>query len=737
MSNNKNMSNRKNAAFIILTLPALAFAAAVQAEEGMHGSVTAGVASAQLDYPSAKFGKFTGVTDDTVYLLGGADIQARNGTRYWDFKANDLGLDNRRLTLDGGNTGSYKFNFRYEQQPNELSNNSKTPFNGVGSSTLTLPAGFVTNASTANMTALAASLKGVELGTKRKEGEAGVSYELGKSIDLSFSLKRQLKDGTQSFGAARGFSTVTLPAPVDYQTDEYRAGLAWHNERGQARVDYFLSQFSNANQSLTWDSPYYTGVATTSPTRGRASLAPDNQAQRLNLSGSYNLAPATRLSAVAEMGKMTQNVAFLPYTINAVALPVALPRSSAEAQIDTRLLKLELASQPLPKVSLNARYRYYETENKTPRDLYQMVASDNIAAASPFGQVLTTAAGALYNRPYDSTQNQLNLDGSYNFGYGTTVKAGYEHEKKDYSHRAVKATREGTFTGKLNKRWDAGATLSVDLAEGRKRSNGGYNETWVFEDMHTTGYISPLAANVRFDNLSGMRQYDIADRDRSKQGVGLTLLPHQNLTVGVNVNRLKDAFDASQFGLQEQKNNNYTVNVTLTPEPVSSVSLFFTNQFIVSRQNSRSYAAATKAANSIDPNRDWSARNQDSVDTIGVTANRSFMEDKLLVKAGYGFSRTDTDISFAAGSAVTPAPKDMPGVKSRRTTLDLSATYSMKKELDVQVGAMWERYRSDDWATDGIAPGTSLTGTTGLLTLSASPADYRAVVLRTAMNYKF
>lgn len=725
-------TSKRNAAFVILTLPALAFAAAVQAEEGVHGSVTAGVASAQIDNPSSQFGRFTGVTDDKTYLLGGADIQSRNGARYWDFRANDLGLDNRRLTLDGGNTGSYKFNFRYEEQPNLLSNNSRTPFDGAGGNNLTLPSTFVKNTTTTGMTALASSLKGVDLGTQRKEGEAGLLYELNKNLDLSFSFKRQLKEGVKSIGmdVATGGNVrgVVLPEPVDHQTDEFRTGLSWHNERARAKVEYFLSLFSNNHSSLSWESPY-TGAGY--PTTGRAALAPDNQAQRLSLSGSYNLAPATRLSALYEWGSMTQDSSLLPYTTTAVAT-TALPRGAADAQIDTTLLKLELASQPLPKLSLNARYRYYETENKTPRDLYRPVIADTN------GQVAATASQAGYNKPYDYTQNQFVVDGAYYFGWGTNLKLGYDHDEKDYRFRAVKATKEDTFSGRLNKRWDAGATLNVDLAQGKKRSDGGYSETRAFEASHTTGYLATLASNVYFDNLPAMRQFDIADRDRWKQGVGLTLLPHQNLTVGLNVNRLKDEFNASQFGLQEQENKIYMLDATLTPEPVSSVTFYYTRQDIDSRQTSRSYngsPAATKAAQSILSTRDWTARTQDAVDTLGVAANRKFMEDRLLVRLGYSYSRTNTDTSFTAGSALT-APINLPAVKSWRKTLDLSATYSVKKELGVQVGALWEQYRSDDWATDGMEPGTTQAGTQ-LLTLTGSPADYRAFVLRTSVNYRF
>lgn len=738
-------SNNRNATLVTLTLPILVFATAAQAEEGTHGSVTVGAASVQLNNPSHEFGKFTGVTDDSVHVIGAADIQSKNGSNYWSLTAQDVGLNNRRFNLNGGNSGNYKFSFGYEELDTLLSNNSKTPFSGTGSNTLTLPAGFVKSATTSGMTNLAASLKNTDLKTKRKEGEAEVSFELDKNFDLTFSFRRQIREGTKSTGAALGpgsyIRAFNIPEPVDHQTDNFSAGLAWHNERGQAKAEYVVSRFSNANPTLTWDAPFVKPAAPAGaayPASGLSSLPPDNQAQRFSLSGNYKLADTTRVSALFERGSMTQDMALQNYTTNpASVITVPVPRSSADTRIDTTLLKLDLAAQPMPRLSLHAGFRHYDSENKSPRDLYQIVIHDT------GNQVASTAPQATYNRPYDYTQNQINLDGSYNFGHGTTLKLGYDHNEMDYSYRAVKGTTENTYSGKLSKRWGSGTTLSLNLSEGRKRSDGGYNETWVFEALHSAAYLATLAPNVYFDKLRGMQQYDIADRDRSRQGIGLTLPVQQNLTVGMNASRNKDDYPAAQFGMQARENKNYTVDATLTPDQVTNVSLYFTRQEIDLRQASRAYNARggpapfTKAVGSASPANDWTSRTRDASNTIGLNTSRSFMDEKLLVRLNYAYSRANTDINFISQANVftTPLPADMPTVTSRQQTIDLSGTYKVQKNLKVQLGALVDIRRTTDWATDGIPPGSTASPT--LLTLSGTPMPYRALVLHTSMNYRF
>lgn len=699
----------------------------------VRSDILIGVAAMDSRKPgrAMQFGKFTGLTDKKIYVVGAANIQSQNGRRYWNLKVDDIALDTRSFNFDGGTMGKYKIHFGYSELDSLLSNNSQTPFNGAGGESLTLPAGFTKSFSTSGMTNLAASMQGVELGTKRKEGEASFAFQPGKNTGLSFSFRRYLKNGIKSIGAVvlpdlmfvrQG---LVLPEPVNYHTDEFRTGFDWRGERGQANIEYYFSRFTNNDASLTWDNPF-TIIATPGyPDQGRTSLPPDNQHQRLSLGGSYELTDTTRMSALYEQGTMTQNEAFLPYTINPDStISTPLPRSSADARIDTTLVKFDLASRPFSPLSLHAGYRHYQTENKTPRDLYQMVINDT------FNQVALTSIAAQYNQPYDSSRDQWKLDGSWYFGKGATLKLGFDRDQMEYRYRAVNATTENVYSARLNKRWDAGATAFLDLAEGRRRADG-YDATRVFENMHTSQYLATLGAGEYFDSLPAMRQFDIADRDSARQGLGVTLLPRPDLAIGLNANHNGEKYNACQFGLQEREINSATLDATLTPDDVSSWSLYYTRQESGWKQVGNAY----DWGDSLDPANDWSSRHQDAIDTVGVNITLSFLDDSLPVRLAYAYSNIHTDISFTAGSATIPVPVNMPTLKAERHTADLSGTYSIRDNLSVRVGGMVEFYRSRDWATDGISPGSSTVPE--VLTLSGSAASYWAVLVTTALNYHF
>ncbi len=702
----------------------------------VRSEIVLGVAAMDNRKPgeAVQFGKFSGVTDSRVYLIAAADIQSHNGRRYWNLKADDLGLANRSINFDGGTMAKYKLHFGYSELENLLSATSQTPFNGAGETVLTLPAGFTRAPTTAGMTDLAASLKPVELGTTRKEGDASFAYRMDKNLGWSFTFRRYQKNGTKSMGSLfrDDFSvpqSMTLPEPVNYQTDEFRTVFDWQGERGQASLEYYYSRFVNNDASLTWDNPYIDSNPQPYPDRGRNSLPPDNQHQRLSLSGSFKFAATTRLSVLAERGVMTQDEAFLPYTINSLStVTTALPRNSPQARIDTTLLKLDLVTQPLSALSLHAGYRYYDTDNQTPRDLYQMVIND-------WGdQVPVNSEAARYNQPFDYRQTQFKLDGAYRLGPAATLKLGYDRDQKDYQYRAVYNTAEDTYLARLTHYWGI-ATNYVSAARSRKRADS-YDQARDFEHIHSSEYLATLSPSEYFDNLPGMRQFDVADRNRQRLGLGTTLALRPDLTVGLNANRNDDKYPASQFGLQEQKMVNYTMDATIIPDEVSSWAIYYTRQEMEWRQSSWAYNRVQKG-NPLDPADIWTANYQDVIDTAGVNITYSFLDESLPVRFGYAYANINTDISFNADPA-SPANTpyvNMPTLEAVRQTIDLSGTYSLGDNLSVRGGAMVEIYRAKDWATDDVLPGSSVAPQ--VLTLSGSATPYQVVLLSVALNYHF
>ena len=102
----------------------------------IHNEVEFGVYWVSDD--SYKFGRYTGLNEEGVYLLLDFDVYERGAwddasARYWRFTGENLGLDSRSAGFEYGVQGKYKVYVDYDQIPNYYSDSASTIFEGAGS----------------------------------------------------------------------------------------------------------------------------------------------------------------------------------------------------------------------------------------------------------------------------------------------------------------------------------------------------------------------------------------------------------------------------------------------------------------------------------------------------------------------------------------------------------------------------------------------------------------------------
>jgi len=730
-------------ALAILIAPFLAFPVDSAAEDGLSGSVTAGGTYVDLDHESFKYGEYTGMTKTGPYFVGDADIKYVKDAYYLDLDAKDAGLPDRSVRLDGGKFGKYEGFLFFDEIPHFISNNSRTPFDGAGGSRLTLPAGFVNGQTTPAMTNLSGDLKDVRLNLERKKYGGGFADDLGKGFSFAVSFDRETKKGTKSLGGTLGTSggdtrSIGLPEPVDYATDTLRASLAYASRRAQAEFQYFLSSFHNENQSVTWDDPFFvttTGSATALyPAVARTSLPPDNIQQKFMFTGGLNLPWYTRAMATAEYGISRQNESLLPYSDNPLSvINTPLPRSTADAEIDVKHLTLSLSSKPLSRLSLAARFRHYETDNKTPLTLFQYVKNDSaFGTTGDYHQANVTDSYALNSLPYDYIQNLYRFDASYYVFRATTVRAGYDYELVDRSFREAGTTRESTYRVAAQTGIIPSTSININYSLSLRKAKDPYDQANMFDAMHTQDYINTLAPNVQFDNNPLIRKFDVADRRRIKYGANISFFPSDKISGSLFYNYWRDFYENSPLGLQYSRNQSFTADLTVAPVKYASFYGFYTREESRLMESSNSFTGPLAATQSVDPTRDWQMRNNGNVDTYGVGANFGFLENRLVLNADYSYSFATNAIKFAAGSSLA-APKDMPLIKNAFYSVRLGGKYRVMKNLDTGIGISYDRYRATNWQTDGVDPASTVLA--NVLTLSGSTPDYRAVSATAFLTY--
>lgn len=688
----------------------------------LMGSFTIGEAVVDMNQKSAKAGEYSGLDTGMTYFVGEADLSYNKASMYLDFRGSNLGLDNRNAYMESGRYGKYNIYLEHDETIHLLSNNAKTPFDGAGSTNLALPAGFVKGSSTSAMTNLAANTRDAYLSLERKAGTAGFSVALGREITLKGSYKREEKDGTKQLGGTIGYlGAAMLPEPVDYTTDELRTTLAYNGKTAQAEIAYHLSTFNDNNDSLFWDNPF-----NSNPTTSRNSLPPDNSYQKISLSGGMNLPYSSRISTVVEYGEMRQDEKLLPYSNNAsTVISTPLPAASADAKINTTHIMFNLASKPISRLNIDARYRYYKTKNETPMNLFQYVTDDSGGTSQPSA----SGANAVKNLQYDYVQNQFKMDASYYILRGTIIKAGYDRDIIGRDYREVAKTTEDSYRVRLSSRAVPFAFASADYSQSQRKIDGAYDASRVYDSMHTSGYIASLPVSQRFSNNPELKMFDVAGRDRKKYGAKISLFGAQDTSIGVAVNNQVDSYDLT-LGLKESNNTSSTLDFSFSPAESTTVYMFYTKEIISYDIAGRQFTTGTSSVT--DPSMNWSADNENDINTAGIGTTLDFMEKALTIAADYSYSESTGSIKLTSGSST---PVAMPNQKTYIQKLKANGKYRINENVTAGIGYEIESYSSDDWSTDGIAPASS--AVSNILTLTGSAGDYFAQKGTMYLSYNF
>lgn len=666
----------------------------------LTGSAELGAAYASSD--AIRFGRYSGIDEQSFYLLGNLDVSARSpGTDYARLVLQDAGLDSRSIQFNWGAQSTYDAYLSYRQLPSLLYD-GKSVFKGVGTSSLTLPSTWFASTpppidTTADMDQLAQSLHDVRIGTERKRLGVGTEFRLKTPWTFGIDFHTETKEGLQDIGGAIGNSpgnsrVALLPAPVQFTDHRLDLSLAYAKQNGQVDVKYHSSIFRNEIKSLGWESPFTANGPLGA--EGNLALAPDNQFHQVSLSGAYLLALNTRLRGSYSFGVMLQDDNFLPFTVNP-GVPVSpLPRNDLDGKVYLKTGLASLSSRPFRRFSVNATYRLHERDNRTPSDTYNYVMGDS--NPDPLRPAVAI------NEPYSYKKNLLKLDAKYKLHRKAGISVGYDNEKVDRSPSEVKETKEKRYRAKLKLRPTDKAQIA--LLAGTSTRDG--------SDYRTITGENPL-----------LRKYHIADRDKDTAGISLSYQPWERIDVNVTADFSDEDYTGSAVGLTSAKRATYTLDSTIQLSNDLSGYAFYSREQVESDQ------AGSETPN--DP--DWFTEATDTTDSAGLGFKYANIWRRLDVGADYIYSRTKGEIDFTAlpGSLTTIVP--FPDLSTDVHSMKLYVDYHLKKRVKLRFSYLYENYSSDDWSLDGFDPDTLR----NVISLGEESPDYHENVFGLSFLYKF
>lgn len=406
------------------------------------GTVDFGVRVSSVSGDPGRFQEFRDLRDGPV-------ISALRYTRHeaaWQFSAaaDNVGYRDQRYQAQFDRFGALRVSFDWNQIPWFHGVDTRTSWTQESQGVFRLPDA-VQAAFQAQPTAVAQVMQiaqQFETRLQRDIADLRLQYTTGRNTDWRANVRSTRRKGAQPWTAGFAFAITTeQPLPVDQRTNEINTGVEWANSRAMARLAYDGSFFNNDVQSIVWDNPLRLVDAPTDTSEGRMSVFPSSTAHTISGMGSIRLPGRSRADAYVSIGAWNQDEPLLPHTINTAIPSPPLARPTAEAEARIVSTNLGFNTRPMNSLWLNARYRLYDFDNRTPpfvRPTYVRadvaLTPSVLAASEPFG----------YRRDF------FDVDASYTPLTFVAFRAGYGLEHDNRTYRFFEETTEHVLRASMD-----------------------------------------------------------------------------------------------------------------------------------------------------------------------------------------------------------------------------------------------------------------------------------------------
>ena len=638
---------------------------------------------------SFKFGEYNGLHEQGFFPILGVDAQYRDGeANYFDFEATGLGLDGRRLELEGGTQGQYRIDLLLDQiQRNQL-DTARTPYRG--STTQTLPPGWVAGSTTSTMTTLDNDLEARDFSTRRRITSLGGRVIQNRHWSYDARFERQRKEGEIPFGAAIGTTfadarAAILAKPVDYVTDRFELAANYRDNDFVGSLAFVVSVFDNDNRSLQWENAFSVGSG-----NGQMALEPDSEMQQISVTGQYRGFDKLALNGSLSLARLTQNERFLPYTVNGGVATPPLPRNSLEGKVDIARIDASALWTPGPRSQAKLYLQYFEHVDDTDRSTYSYVIADNALSGVPRANI-----------PYDLRTRKLGAEAGYRMQHDARISGGLEQGWYDRTYQEVDQSTETRAWAKYGKRTAADVNYSFEI-EARSREADDYGV---------------LAELIPPENPQ-LRKYNLADRDTLGAAFDIDFVAGERWFVTISIDRASADYANSSVGLTDSEDSSAGFDLQFLLSEEISIAGYFNRAVIESTQDGSSIAGDS----------DWSADNEDRIDTLGFGISYAPAEKNFRLGLEYMHSEAKGKIHFS-----DPGLTPLPDLESELDNFEIYGEYDYSEDLSYRASYVYEVYEEKNWYLDDV----TADAIDNVLTLGETSPDYRIGVLWLSLKYRF
>lgn len=654
-------------------------------------SVTVGVGHWNGD--RQQFGIYDDLRGDDTILLLDADIRQRDdATGTWmTGRFRDLGIDTRDLDLRYERQGNWGLGLQYYQIPRVAPYEVNSGVMGLGSENVTIPA-LIEPGSGDDIT----------LKTERKGVGLKMNKYLAPNLNFRADFKNEDKEGKRHWGfranaaVGRDSDVVFIAEPIDSTIRQFEAALDYSGKEFQMSGGYYGTWYDNHNSMVTADHPQFGDFY--------LSLPLDNESHQLFVNGGYNFTPTTRGTFRVAYTHATQDENLPTSAVPGLAWSGA--PDSLDGEINTTLVQFGLTARPMDNLSLVAKLRYHDVDEKTPEWL---ISEDPPVNSTPLD--------------YETTYGMV--EGSYRLPAGYSLIAGIEYKTQN---RTVPFGSDDNADGFDDQRYvvfrnDLDETLyRLQLRKSLSETLNG-SLSYLHSKRDGSDYSDAIHADGGNgeDNGGLINPAHIADRDRDKWRLTLDWMPTNNLGLQFNVEDARDDYGpgSNPNGLTDGKARLYSLDADFVLNE---------NWRLTGWVSYDELETSQVTASPINP------RQTDLKDTgrsvgLGIDGRAT---DKLKVGADFEWTRVEAEYNDDPASDLP-----LPDIESTATKVGLFAEYAVQKNADVRLDVLYQRWKTDDWSWQFADGSPFIYGTTSDGTRVTQDPKQSATFVGVSYRYRF
>lgn len=701
------------------------------------------------DETNAQWRRYSDLDDGFVLNADFRLVRPDQG-RYIELRATRIGEDSQFYRAVFGQAGKYRVQAFVRSQPNILSGNARSIWNGVGSRHLTLVEGLTVNGSTVpEVTAVSAAQPLQTLKVVRDKQGLGISYLLNKQWTATFSASHESREGARPFGGPFFFNypfpdnggVYEIPRPIDDSTVSMNAGLRFVGNDWRMQFDYSGSFFRNAYTGFDYEIPYTTwpvipGLVTPQMPLGEFSYEPDNDYHHVSGTFSRRVKWNGDFSVKAAFGTSRQNDTLLPPTNcqGQVGIPIpgflyecsdwnttaSLSRKRADLAINTQRLDLRLVLQPATSLSWRSTAKFHREDYSGTYWAYNPLTGQYgyIAENGAMGSVVPGEMGVwdpganasvptrVRNLPLDKETLEASTGVNWRMNRKNTLGASYTFTRVERTHREFATTRDNSL--KLN--W---TNRSIEWLNFRAnyvfldRSGDDYNSNpYGFTlSQGMPGYVAPPGGTPAH-TIGQLRKYDVGEREQHKIDLMATAMLPNDMTVSASIRGDWNDYDA-RAGRQKFDTLGTSVQWEWQPSAGRVAGAWYGYD-----ESDLVFANANDVNITPDPNLGgatypdsarWSTNDKQRNHYAGANWSQRFGKATFDASWNWTYARGMTRYDFVSADAlsypalVASANGAFPPMIFRSNSLSLSLSLPVNERIAVKLFNTYERANLSDW----------------------------------------